>query len=583
MVVFYGLCISYRVGASPQFSGGQLPPNLLMGGRISGYIDFHTHPMSYLGFGEKAMHGAPDLGLVIPSSMYWCVPSFTGYWEGYALGQCSGTHGAWSLDNGCGNFIRWAAVNFLIDKEFNHAFEGYPHFASWPNQSSILHQQMWWEWIRRAHQGGLSVLVALTVNNETLARILDGNPPYGDRETADKQINEMIKMVNNHDFMEIAKSSQDVRRIVKKGKLAVILGMEVDHIGSLGRPGYPQPTLESYKSEIRRLYSKGIRYIFPIHMVDNPIGGAAVDEEMANWGNKDINNRYFQIEHNPTVNYNVNNESLELKDFIEASQKVTVLPSSGWIMGLIEGKRNLENYITVEPGHANALGLTQVGEKVIVEMMKLGMLIDLDHMSEKSMTRTIELAEKFAEGYPLIFGHGGIRDSKLENGNTVTERSPPEHLVRRVAALGGMFGLGTSDTNPANFREYYRNVRNVMGPGRVGIGTDANGFIKLPRNSLNDCAHQSSPSNSHWKKQFYSAFFGETNIKTKSRLAGRIWDYTEDCVAHYGLMPEFIFDVKRFNDGQDVYQDLMRSAEQFTRMWELAEIKAAIESPSISN
>ena len=33
---------------------------------LRGYVDMHTHPMSYLGFGGKAVHGVPDIGGLIP-------------------------------------------------------------------------------------------------------------------------------------------------------------------------------------------------------------------------------------------------------------------------------------------------------------------------------------------------------------------------------------------------------------------------------------------------------------------------------------------------------------------------------------
>ena len=42
--------------------------------RLNGFVDMHTHPMSYLAFGKKLLHGAPDIGLIIPAGTRNCNP-----------------------------------------------------------------------------------------------------------------------------------------------------------------------------------------------------------------------------------------------------------------------------------------------------------------------------------------------------------------------------------------------------------------------------------------------------------------------------------------------------------------------------
>ena len=41
-----------------------------------------------------------------------------------------------------------------------------------------------------------------------------------------------------------------------------------------------------------------------------------------------------------------------------------------------------DKYKSIKTGHVNTSGLTELGKIVIKEMMKLGMMIDVDHMSE---------------------------------------------------------------------------------------------------------------------------------------------------------------------------------------------------------
>ena len=93
----------------------------------------------------------------------------------------------------------------------------------------------------------------------------------------------MKEFVSRHtDFMQIAYSSADVENIVRAGKLAIVLGVEVDDIGNFNRSPANDATVSA---EITRLYNEGIRYIFPIHVIDNPFGGTAVYEGGFNTSN----------------------------------------------------------------------------------------------------------------------------------------------------------------------------------------------------------------------------------------------------------------------------------------------------------
>ena len=251
------------------------------GNPLAGIVDMHTHPMSHLGFGRKAMHGVPDIGSIIPAGTGDCNPrDFRARSIEEALGHCNSTHGGFGFEvpgiskgNQCGDYIRAGIINHALDHDFihkvsidrnlhgDHEHDGYPDFKYWPHQSSVLHQQMWWEWLERAYQGGLRVMVALTVNSEILAEILNGDPPYDDKTVADIQIEETIRFVNNHDFMQIAYSPADVREIVRKNKLAVVLGMEVDRLGNFGKPSVPVSET-ALRNELRNYTGKEFATFF---------------------------------------------------------------------------------------------------------------------------------------------------------------------------------------------------------------------------------------------------------------------------------------------------------------------------------
>ncbi|HEY9353924.1 MAG TPA: Coagulation factor 5/8 type domain-containing protein, partial [Nocardioides sp.] len=46
----------------------------------------------------------------------------------------------------------------------------------------------------------------------------------------------------------------------------------------------------------------------------------------------------------------------------------------------------------------------------------------------------------------------------------------------------------------------------------------------------------------------------------------RIWDYNTDGVAHYGMIPDYLEDL-RLTGGQDVIDDIIRGSESYLRTW----------------
>lgn len=591
-----------------------LLPLLVLPRPLSGWVDMHTHPMSHLAFGKKLLHGAPDIGSIVPAGTRpvgnACnIEDFRATTISGALGNCNSTHGGWGIGNDCGNYVRAIVISEALDDQFaynvgpnspdplfditlrhkDHRHEGietFPSFRYWPHQTSKVHQQMWWEWIKRAHQeGGLRVMVALTVNSELLAKVIDGDEPKDDKNSADLQIDEIKSFVGGHtDFMEIASTSVDLRRIVRANKLAVIVGMEVDNIGNFNKQGVVVSEA-AVKAEIQRLHRKGVRYVFPIHLVDNKFGGAAVYSNLFNYANRDSTGTLYSVESSsdPFVTYRLGSGSddrgnLYVKAALDAASIIPYPPAFNFFncnpptLGCWETfqhiarllQPDLPKYLAYEltpGGHVNAKGLTTLGEVAVKEMMKLGMLIDIDHMSEKSVNDTLTLAERFK--YPVNIGHNGIRDGIPDHpddkgeGEGDSERSASASTAARVAALEGVFGVGTADTNPNKFISSFNTVLSAMGNRpAVAIGTDVNGMERLPRASsgLNSTA-------------FYSGF-------PKATTGNRTWDYTTEGVAHYGLMADFMKDVKEKN--VKVHDNLMKSAESFAKMWEAAEAQSRL-------
>jgi len=543
---------------------------------VWGFADLHTHPMSYLGFGGKIMHGQPDGGASDPASL------------ALGLSDCKTNHGGWGLDNPQGNYWRQLMMTALDDAGTDPHGEGWAaepsvQFRNWPVFTTIAHQQMWYEWIKRARDGGLRVMVALCVNNRLLAAFSKGDKPVDDQAVGDSQIAELKNFAARHvDFLEIAYDPIQLRDIVRRGKLAVIIGSELDDIGNFANNTNVTANADALSkqlvsAEIHRLHTNGVRYIFPVHLVNNKFCGTAIAGVMLNMANKYVNAEGFQVQlATQGDNLNFLLENVDFRTFVglqdvppdianiilgagaavgaplvplvlpwiatAASALAPALPGASAaaaglapiallgaasllpplltlvaldqgeiIQAIIPLPGNFPIYPTATGapyGVRNALGLTPLGRYAINEMMNLGMMIDVDHMSQESFTGpngALTLATNRPGGYPLNSGHNGFRESGLEER---AENSRSASQMQQIRSLGGMMGVGWENAKAGSvtksFSEYasqsvshstvtndsagtsktfaqgYLLALERLNGSHVAIGTDIDGFVVSP-------------------------------------------------------------------------------------------------------
>lgn len=474
---------------------------------LHGFVDLHAHPLSYRGFGGKLVFGPPDVNMPLPPAspppFGSCNQKPFALNEADALANENQVHGGAGTDNACGDFIRELVIHVLQVQTYaynppdsTYTSAGYPSFPTWPTWDDITRQRMWVDWIRRAFVGGQRVMVALAVNNMSLGKMVSGpgDLPTDDMWVGDQQIALTKQMVAQHqDFMAIALSSQDVYNIVSSNRLAIVLGVELDNIGNLmGGAASPQQVV----AEVDRLYNEGVRYIFPVHLVDNPLGGTAAYIDMFNvanayqeghpWNlgcvaNNDIINYVYSI--NPPTNFfAVTGINAAMQTKLGRSFQIpgqTLCPKIVNGQPVLDAKGN-----QVFLGNINLQGLTPAGAAGIKEMMRKAMLIDIDHMSQQTVSDTFALVGNpqtvaGGGGYPLNSGHNGVRgfQAPFEPPPVISERSLTAAQYGQIGAWHGMAGVGSAGLNALQWLAHYQTVVQSMG-GNVaaGFGTDLDGL-----------------------------------------------------------------------------------------------------------
>src|SRR6185503_21095233 len=127
--------------------------------------------------------------------------------------------------------------------------------------------------------------------NRTLAGLLgSGGSISGvkdDRASSALQIAEIKKLVADHSsFMAVARTPDELRSIVEGGRLAVVLGVELDKIGNFDIGAVTEKMIDD---EIAALHAQGVRYVLPIHVIDNAFGDTALYHDIYNLVNRKEN------------------------------------------------------------------------------------------------------------------------------------------------------------------------------------------------------------------------------------------------------------------------------------------------------
>lgn len=119
-------------------------------------------------------------------------------------------------------------------------------------------------------------------------------------------------------------------------------------------------------------------------------------------------------------------------------------------------------------------GLTEFGRAVVKEMDRLGMIVDVAHASYAMVEDVLALSPR-----PVVVSHTGVR------GACDSHRNLPDTLMQKIAAAGGIIGVGFWDTatcgrTPEAIVDNIRYAIDLLGVERVSLGSDFDGSVDTP-------------------------------------------------------------------------------------------------------
>lgn len=497
-------------------------------GEVSGLIEGHMHGMAFEFLGGKAHCGKP----------------WHSYGAPYALVDCVDHE-----PDGCGAVLE----NTLYGSPARcHDTVGWPTFKDWPAHDSLTHEAFYYRWLERAWRGGLRLYVNLMVENSVLCKLYPHKQNSCDEMDSVLLQTERITQLQDYidaqsggpgkGWFRIVKSPRQARKQINKGKLAVVLGMEVsDPFGCAVKNDFPTCDKADIDFWIDKLYELGLRQFEIVNKFDNGLTGVAGDSgstgAITNGANFINTGKFWDLEgcadpnnhdHAPT-GVEIQSQDALIGNGLDAFLAPGTLP-------VYDGGP-----------YCNQRGLSTLGEYAIRKMIRKNMVFDPDHMSVIGRDQALNVLE--AEDYSgVVSSHSWSTDNALP----------------RIYRLGGLVTPYAGDSE--SFVDQWRHLREFYAAAGdqyfgVGYGADANGFGSqgAPRGA-------GAPNSVSYP---FKSFDGKVTLD--HQVSGeRVYDVNVDGVAHYGLYPDWIEDL-RMLAGKKIIRDMGRGAEAYLQMWERAE------------
>jgi microsomal dipeptidase-like Zn-dependent dipeptidase len=553
-------------------------------GDVFGFYDAHSHILANFGFGGGGIfHGAPFHPLGVEHALGSCEPFHAeeGRADLFGAGYDAGS------DIKLEDFIGALVTGRL--PEFNHFTAGYPDFTTWPSaHTSSTHQVQYYKWLERAYLGGLRLVVQHAVNNQIICDLLGrgGLQPIRyacyDMVAVDRQLVEVRRMQAYIDaqsggpgrgWFRVVTSPAEAREVIRAGKLAVVLGIETSNLfNCFLTPSveFPACTEATVQERLDHYYDLGVRVMFPVHKYDNAFSAGDGNKGFIELGNIIQTGHFsnFTTDCDESVPTVFDRGRMTFPGMNEPRDDYFAPPPNDFTSFYLDPITTFAPFIDrlLAPGtpgqnnHCQNAGLTPLGEFLIERMIAKGMIVELDHLPRQSYKRAFEILQ--ANDYPGAGTHG------IDNSG-------------RLYGLGGIstadFSTCRSATTPATvddgFQNRLRRIRDNGGYPGIGFGLDLNGFAGAPGPRFGAGSGCATPQTDPLTYPFTS-YAGDVSF-AQPKVGHRTLDFNTEGLAHIGLLPDFIEDVRRDGVSDADLEPLFRSAEAYIRMWEKAERRAA--------
>src|SRR4051794_24691261 len=491
-------------------------------GQVSGLVEGHMHWMTYEFLGGKFHCGRPWHPYGIP----------------YALPDCSSVEGPQGSAAPFQNFLNYGSP------QSPHDTSGYPTLKEW-SASNLTYEGTYWRWIQRAWLGGLRLMVMGINENRVLCELqANKETNCNEMDTVRRGLKDIRDLQHYVDaqaggpgkgFFQIVTNPYDARRVINKGKMAVVLEIEVSEpfdCRGWDQPSCNQQQVDKQFDEMRR---RGVRSMLLLNKFDNPLTGVRFDSgqvgEVINAGNKESAGSFWSAR---TCTGPLHDNEIYQPDAQSAAALAGLLASAGLSSGVAP---------SYPPApHCNTRGLTDLGKHVVRRMMDSHMIVNPDHMSQAGVDETLSLLE--SRHYSGVISPHGWMDP----GNWP-----------RLWKLGGVAfpGHSTADSYVKDWKHY----RPRKTPYKFGWGYGAD---------LGGLSHQPDPSADGKSFKYPFKSYDRRVTFKRQRTGERTFDYGKEGVAQYGLYADWFHDLERLG-GRRLATDMMDGAEAYLDMWERAD------------
>ena len=432
-------------------------------------------------------------------------------------------------------------------------------------------------------------------------------------------------------WFRIVLSPTEARTGIEAGKLALVIGIEVSNVLDCKLKYNPlrqqEPfqetgtgaTENSYtcsedhvKEQLARLTGLGVRQIITIHEFDNAFGGNGIfDGLVLNLGNRE-NSGGIPSQDIAQITGLITGGPSDISPlgYLQSAERPTgefwttydcpdESPSFQYLWGNSGGADMTSLYTTGlpdslcpfigqggRPGGAllcypakkqcNARWMTPMGLFAYKQIMEKGLIFDIDHLELEMKTQALELAEAQPIAYPFVSTHGTF-------GGTSNDQA--RRILKNQGFLYPSLGNGPGLIREmAELKAIWAQLPSPRPLFGFGFGTDTNGLSAQasPRGNV--------PANKAVKYPFQlftgtifnqiADFNGKTAVtfnQPEERNAaglGRTWSLDEDGSAHYGMLSDFVQEMRLEGTPQDM-TDLFNSAERYLQTWEQTLVASA--------